>query len=94
MLFDLLARLPDVWTIGGESHVVHRQFPHLAAENAVFDSGKLDERHADPETVRMFRCLVLAMLRNRDGALLHDRPAHEASGTTAPLIVEKRRVMR
>jgi len=86
LLFDLLARSEQVLTIGGETHAVYRQFPHLAAENAAFDSGMLNERHADPETVRAFRCIFLAMLRNNHGQLLYDLPRRSTKGY---VIVEK-----
>lgn len=86
LLFDLLSRSRQVLTIGGETHAVYRQFPHLAAENPEFDSGMLDARHADPETVRMFRCMFLAMLRNNQGRLLHDLPGRS---TAEYVIVEK-----
>jgi hypothetical protein len=74
LLFDLLSRTPDVVTLGGESHVIYRQFPQLTAEDEAFSSGALDARHADPVTVRRFRCAFLAMLHDRSGRLLHDRP--------------------
>ena len=86
LLFDLLARTPGALTIGGESHVVYRQFPQLAAENAAFDSGMLDARHADPATIRQFRCAFLAMLRDDTGRLLYDLPDRQAVGRP---IIEK-----
>jgi hypothetical protein len=86
LLFDLLSRADNVLTIGGETHSVYRQFPHLAAENEAFDSGMLGEQHADEATVRGFRCLFLALLRNRHGQLLHDLPGRSPAGQ---VIVEK-----
>lgn len=86
LLFDLLSRADNVLTIGGETHAVYRHFPHLAAENAAVDSGMLGESHAAEATVRQFRSLFLAMLRNRHGQLLHDLPGR---GTGGHVIVEK-----
>ena len=85
LLFALIARAAAVHTIGGESHPIYRQFPHLAAENASFDSGSLDERHADPATVRAFRLLLLALLRDREGQLVHAA----MDPTDPPVIIEK-----
>lgn len=86
LLFGLLARGPEVATIGGESHAIYRQFPHLAAENAALDSGALDERHADPETIRRFRLLTLALLRDAQGTLLYDQGLDPER---PPVIIEK-----
>jgi len=73
LLFSLLGNSPDVWTVGGESHGLYRQFPHLAAADADFTSGALGPQHADPETVAQLRLLYLASLRNSRGEFLYDR---------------------
>ena len=64
LLFEQLAGLDPFWSIGGESHAVFRNFPHLRAENANLDSMELSERHADLETAHLFRRCFLALLMN------------------------------
>ena len=76
LLFSLLGNSPDIWTIGGESHGLYRQFPHLMAADALFTSGVLDARHADPETIAQLRLLYLASLHNVRGEPLYDLVAH------------------
>lgn len=71
LLFSLLGNSPDVWTIGGESHGLYRQFDHLNAADDRFSSGALSARHADPETVEHLRLLYIAALRNVQGRELY-----------------------
>jgi hypothetical protein len=67
LLFEQLSRIPGVWTIGGESHGIFRLFPKLRAQNAEFDSGRLDDSHADPETCEDLRACFLTLLRDHRG---------------------------
>jgi hypothetical protein len=76
LLFSLLGNSPDVWTIGGESHGLYRQFPHLTAADAQVTSGALNASHADPETIAQLRLLYLASLHNVRGEPLYDLVAH------------------
>jgi len=76
LLFSTLGNSPDVWTIGGESHGIYGQFPHLRAADGDFTSGALDARHADPETVANLRVLYLASLHNVRGEPLYDLVSH------------------
>lgn len=69
LLFSLLSESPDVWTIGGESHGVYAQFPHLAGENAALDSGRLVASHADELTRERMRYFYLALIKDKN-----DRP--------------------
>ena len=79
LLFELLTKAPDVWSVGGESHGIFQIFPHLEAENPAFDSGRLTEAHADDETSRLFRAAFLYLLQDRKerryiNLTLPDRP--------------------
>lgn len=76
LLFSTLGNSPDAWTIGGESHGIYGQFPHLRAGDGDFTSGALDARHADPETVANLHRLYLASLHNARGEPLYDLIAH------------------
>ena len=72
LLFSSLGNSPDIWTIGGESHGLYGQCPHLAAEDTDFTSGALDARHADADTVNRLHVLYLAKLTNAAGHSLYD----------------------
>jgi hypothetical protein len=67
LLFEQLAALPGIWSIGGESHGVFRAFPGLRAENERLDSGCLDAAHADEGTAEAFRRCIAFLLRNHFG---------------------------
>ncbi len=67
LLFEQMRKLSPFWSIGGESHAIFREFPHLRAENAQLDSMALDEHHADPQTVDMMRRLFLLFARDAEG---------------------------
>ncbi|PRQ08468.1 sulfotransferase [Enhygromyxa salina] len=49
LLFDLLARLPEVWTIGGESHEIIRGIPELHPAAHGYISDRLRADAATPE---------------------------------------------
>jgi hypothetical protein len=87
LLFELVQRLPGAWSIGGESHGIFNAFPHLRAENAELDSGRLDERHADPATCERLRAAFLFLLRDHRGRRYLDRPASERPATVR--LIEK-----
>lgn len=65
LLFETLAQAPELFTIGGESHLLIEQVPGLAPRDRGFDSNVLTEADASPERVRL--------LRSRFWAGLHDR---------------------
>ena len=67
LVFEQLAKSAPFWSIGGESHAVFRQFPHLRAENSSLDSMALFGRHADPQTSALFRRCFLALLKDYSG---------------------------
>jgi len=80
LLFEQMTACPGIWTIGGESHEIFRAFPHLQAENPAFDSGSLDETHADEEVTQELRRCFLFLLRDHRGnpfmrLPISDRPA-------------------
>jgi Sulfotransferase family len=79
LLFETLSRCPDLWTIGGESHMVYRAFPELRAENPQLDSGRLTEQHAQKETGNLLRAGFLFFLRNRQGRSFLDLPKQPES---------------
>lgn len=74
LLFEQLARVPGLWTIGGESHGIFRAFPQLRAQNPQLDSGRLDKSHAGAETCELLRACFLLLLRDHRGQSFLQRP--------------------
>ncbi|HIN82885.1 MAG TPA: sulfotransferase [Chromatiales bacterium] len=66
LLFELMSQAKGLWTVGGESHPVFMTQPHLRAENASFDSGRLTKAHAEGETAHKIRAGFLTLLVDRD----------------------------
>ncbi|MEO7410398.1 MAG: sulfotransferase [Sphingomicrobium sp.] len=67
-LFETMARAPDLFTIGGESHRVIEQFPQFSVPARDFPSNRLDASDADPEPVERLAEAFYAELRDREGA--------------------------
>jgi len=72
LLFETLAKTPDVYTIGEESHVHIEGVPALHPANRGFDSNRLDAKNATPD--------VIAALRSRFYESLRDHRGTRASG--------------
>ena len=70
MLFELLARSPDVWTVGGESHMVMESLPALDPIVRGYDSNRLTAADATADTVREIQNAFFCQLRDRDGRLV------------------------
>ena len=79
LLFNILSKAPNIWTIGGESHQIYGHFPHLAMENSHFDSGSLGKKHADKKTANAIRALYAASIYNREGEKFIDRAKKEST---------------
>lgn len=67
LLFETLARSPDLWTVGGESHELIEGVPSLAPSQRNFDSNRLTATDATPEVSAAVRANFLAQLRDRAG---------------------------
>jgi len=55
MLFEALAKIPDFWTIGGESHERFERIGKLNPEHRGFDSNRLTAEDADTDTINNMR---------------------------------------
>lgn len=73
LLFETLARSPDLWTIQSESHSLFEQFPALHPSARDFDSNQLGVQDATPEICRSIHDAFVSRLRDRDGASAADR---------------------
>jgi uncharacterized protein (TIGR03032 family) len=69
-LFETLARSPDLWSIGGESHGVLERRPNLQPAHHAYESNRLTAEDADADTSSAVYADFLQRLRNRDGQFL------------------------
>lgn len=67
LLYETLARSPDLWTVGGESHVIIEGIPRLHPRSRDWHSNRLQAADADPETARLIRSRFLDNVRNHSG---------------------------
>lgn len=81
LFFDLLAKAPGLWTVGGESHDIVESIDKLHPRQRGWESNRLTAADADPETVGLLMAGFRARLRDRDGR----RPAPGAR----PRLLEK-----
>ena len=77
LLFDLLSRFPEVWTIGGESHEIIRAIPELHPAAKGYSSDRLTEADASPAIVAALRESFARRLVDRGGRRYLDGPADE-----------------
>lgn len=70
LLFETLARSPDFWTIGGESHEIFEGKANLGPARHGWASNRLTAADADPDAARALRAAFRAGLRDRDGTPL------------------------
>lgn len=67
LLFETLAKSPDLWTIGGESHEIFESDPKLTPAARHWESNRLLSSDADVQTAQQIRTKLLGRLRDRDG---------------------------
>lgn len=68
LLFETLTQGRGLFTIGGESHAVIEGLPALNVAQRGFDSNRLTQADATPQTSEALRARFLSQLRDRDGA--------------------------
>jgi hypothetical protein len=81
LLFDLLARSPELWTIGGESHEIIRAIDSLDPAMRGYASDCLDAEHATPDTVAALQRGFTARLVDRDGRPWIELPPDQRPGS-------------
>ena len=67
LLFETLSQAPDLWTVGGESHVFIEGLRPLNPMGGQVDSNRLESKHATPAIVRQLRMRFARYLRDRQG---------------------------
>ena len=67
MLFETMARAPDLFTVGGESHGLIEGLGELAPPSHGWDSNRLDASDIDPEVARRLPWRFYQKLRDRNG---------------------------
>lgn len=75
LLFDLIARFPDVYTIGGESHAIIRGLPTLHPSARAYASDRLTAADASPAVTAALMDGFSRQLIDRRGQPLIDLPA-------------------
>lgn len=75
LLFETLARLPGLWTIGGESHGVFERIRELRPENRGFDSNAVGAGELRPDIADQLRRHFARLLRDERGRLYQRMPA-------------------
>jgi Sulfotransferase family len=74
LLFEVLARCGDFWSIGDESIVTIDGIPKLAAQHRGFDSNALGAEDADADTKRTLLRRFVGLLRNADNEWYPELP--------------------
>lgn len=74
LLFNLLTRFPEVWSIGGESHDIIEAIPALHPASHGYRSNRLTSADARAETVAMLQSGFARELQNRDQISYWDFP--------------------
>lgn len=87
VLFDLLSRLPQAVTLGGESHEVIRGIAALHPAARGYASDALTAAEATPEVADELRRALAIRLRRRDGTSLFAGPL--PAEATPPRFIEK-----
>ncbi|MGH8547649.1 MAG: sulfotransferase [Methylococcales bacterium] len=75
LLFETLARLPDIWTIGQESHETIEGIPELHPASRQYCSNRLTEADAPPHIAATLRERIVRQLEDRAGQAYLDLPA-------------------
>jgi hypothetical protein len=67
LLFETLARAPQLYTVGGEAHWLVEQLPQLQPWAPGVGSNRLTATHVDVEIREFIRAQLRARMRDRDG---------------------------
>ncbi|HKT32329.1 MAG TPA: sulfotransferase [Gammaproteobacteria bacterium] len=87
LLFELLARHPDLWTLPDESHAQFENIPGLAPRERSYESNRLEAADATPEVAAQLLRNLSWQLGNSRGQNFAELP--EAQRPAAVRILEK-----
>jgi len=82
LLFEILSKANNAWTIGDESHTAIESIPKFSPSSGLCNSNRLDEKDADKESLSLIRNYFYNQLRDRDGNRINDNH-------TQPKLLEK-----
>ncbi|MCB0085403.1 MAG: sulfotransferase [Caldilineaceae bacterium] len=85
LLFETLARFPDLWTIGEESHEIIEGIPELHPAAHGYASNRLTAADATPAIMADLQDRFARQLRDRNGYNLIDLPTAERPATVRML---------
>lgn len=77
LLFETLKCSDQLWSIGGESHIIYSAFPELHPSSKKFNSGALNNRDAKPSLCHLMRAFFLSLAVNNKGQRYVDLPDDE-----------------
>lgn len=67
LLFETLAKHPDLWTVGGESHQIIEHIPALSTVARGYVSNRLDSDDADDDTIQTLQTRFYQAARKANG---------------------------
>lgn len=67
LLFETLARSPDFWSLGGESHEIFESVLPLGPEKHGWESNRLTAADADPDTIAKLHAAFRERVVDREG---------------------------
>ena len=73
LLFETLAKSPDLLTVGGESHFIMESVDELRSEENGYVSNRADEHLATPDIIQKLRLRFFQELRDRNGTSIGER---------------------
>lgn len=83
LLFETLKSSEQLWSIGGESHIIFNAFPQLHASNKKFKSGALSDKDTTPELLHIMRAFFLLLVKDSKGCRYVDlAPENKPSSIT------------
>jgi len=82
LLFEILSKSANVWTIDNESHRVIESITKYNPSTGLCNSNRLDEKDADEKSLHLIRQYFYSQLRNRDDERIDET-------ITKPILLEK-----
>lgn len=67
LLFEILSKSSNAWSIGSESHKIMESIKKFNPTSGLCNSNRLDESHADEDSLNSIRNYFYSQLRDRDG---------------------------
>lgn len=73
LLFEILSKAANAWTIGNESHTIMESIEKYDPTSGLCNSNRLDESHADDNSLNIIREYFHSQLRDRSGTRIDSK---------------------